>query len=197
MSQKDQLIRSLQEDLPEAGLLPFVSVAIPALEDIDVPATTDDAIIAQGVLAANINTILQAFEGLTPVELLLRIGQRSSTALALLLASLECTTSVTHDFDIISPDSGNVYYLDQEIQVTMSLLSGAPACTSVSCIIAEAGMQFALVEVTDSPGDWTANIFLPLGSDEGDYTFSITAIFSDTEHNTTKDETIYIEERPA
>lgn len=84
---KTDLLAALSE-LPE-GIQTKLYTQFPAVPGISWPTTVDEAIIAQGQLACNLNQVLQAFAGVTPVDLLLHIGQHNPVAKALLLAVLE------------------------------------------------------------------------------------------------------------
>jgi len=78
----------LDYELPDSVAL-FAGVEIPDIETIAAPSDVESAIVAQGKLAANLNTILQAFVGLAPVELMLRNGGRNPLLKALVAASYE------------------------------------------------------------------------------------------------------------
>ena len=78
----------LDYEIPDSVAL-FAEVTIPDIPTISSPSDIESAIIAQGKLAANLNTILQAFVGLAPVELLLRNGGRNPLLKALVAASYE------------------------------------------------------------------------------------------------------------
>ena len=78
----------LDYEIPDDVAL-YAGTTIPDIPDITTPTTVNDAIIAQGKLAANLNTIIKAFVGLAPVELLLRNGGRNPLLKALVASSYE------------------------------------------------------------------------------------------------------------
>lgn len=123
MGVKDQFLQALDE-VPE-GLTGFTTKVIPSLESFSSPSDVDAAIIAQGKLAYNLNLILKEFEGMTPIELFLRIGQRNTVVKALLLAALQYVSQTElHDFNVSLPQSGIVHtpgQIDFAAKVTTGL----------------------------------------------------------------------------
>ncbi len=109
MSVKDAFIIDLLQDMP-AALLNHVETQIPSVVTVSCPTTIEASIIAQGVLAYNLNEILKAFQGLPWVELQLRTGQRNITEIGKLLASLEVIQAGGDDISIIVPQEGATYY---------------------------------------------------------------------------------------
>lgn len=103
MSKKD-FIDALHE-VPEA----LENRVFGTIETIGMPSDEESAILAIGRLSANINNqILRPLSGLDVTELLLRVGQRSSTSIAGLLAGLECIVN-TGDLTIESPKPDGIY----------------------------------------------------------------------------------------
>jgi len=108
---------SVKTDFAEAlrttpdGISAFLETEIPEFSEIALPTTEAEAIIAQGILAYNVNLLLKAFEGLTIVELLLRIGQHNNVAEAMLFSGLEYLqdAGANTEFDIIEPVDGKSY----------------------------------------------------------------------------------------
>lgn len=123
MGLKEQFLQALDE-VP-GGIANFTETAIPTLATISDPSDVDSAIIAQGKLAYNLNLILKEFEGMTPIELFLRIGQRNTVVKALLLAALQYVSQTElHDFNILLPESGIVHtpgQIDFTAEVTTGL----------------------------------------------------------------------------
>lgn len=79
------------------------------IETIGMPSDEESAILAIGKLSANINNqILRPLSGLDVTELLLRVGQRSSTAIAGLLSGLECIVNAGA-LEIVSPKADGIY----------------------------------------------------------------------------------------
>jgi hypothetical protein len=84
----------LDYEIPDDVAL-YAKIQIPDIASISSPTDVDEAIIAQGKLAANVNMILKAFAGLAPVELLLRNGGRNPLLKALVAASYEMIAEIT------------------------------------------------------------------------------------------------------
>ena len=79
------------------------------IETIGMPSDEESAILAIGRLSANINNqILRPLSGLDVTELLLRVGQRSSTAIAGLLSGLESIVDAGA-LEIVSPKADGIY----------------------------------------------------------------------------------------
>lgn len=93
------------------------------IEEIPIPETETDAIIAMGVLSANINNqILMPLSGLDLVELLLRVGQRNSTSIAALLAGLESLGAAMSEnsFLIQSPANNSTFTPGEDILIKVT-----------------------------------------------------------------------------
>lgn len=103
------------------GIDAFLETPIPTVAAFAMPTDVDSSIIAQGKLAYNINEILRAFGGLTPIELLLRIGQHNSVLQGALLAGLEYIEQEGYEFTIVSPTPTGIYSPTQEIQFAADL----------------------------------------------------------------------------
>jgi hypothetical protein len=108
MSIKDDFLAALDADFPSA-LNDLLDRTIPNIPTIGWPTEVEDAIIAQGQLASNINVILKQFEGLPVVQMMMHLGQKNRTVQNLLLTSLEYLERGGGDFDIVSPLSGQVF----------------------------------------------------------------------------------------
>lgn len=79
------------------------------IKTIGMPSDEESAILAIGRLSANINNqILRPLSGLDVTELLLRVGQRSSTAIAGLLSGLESIVNAGA-LEIVSPKADGIY----------------------------------------------------------------------------------------
>lgn len=109
MSLKADYITDLRA-VPD-GLQAFLTTAIPLAPMVATPTTVDSAIIVQGVLAAFLLDVFRPFGGLTPVELLLRIGQHNSVGESLLLTVLEYLedANAQQDFKVVFPEAGQSY----------------------------------------------------------------------------------------
>lgn len=103
---KDNFIASWNSMLPD-GVLNLAEAAFPPAPTIDTPTDVDAAIIAQGVLSKYLLDLFAAFEGLTPVDLILHIGQRNAVNKAMLLAGLELADedAEEHSIAIDAPPS--------------------------------------------------------------------------------------------
>lgn len=106
MSLKDEFLKALDEALP-VGILGCIDARIPPAPSVTV-TDVNSAIFAMGVLSQYLCDLCREFLGLTPVELLLRIGQRNATLQAMLLLSLEFIGS--QSFKILAPLPGQEYY---------------------------------------------------------------------------------------
>ena len=101
---KHALIEKLYE-VPET----LLNRVFGTFTDIPFPATEEDAIIAIGQLSANLNNLLlKPLSGLDIVELLLRVGQKNSTAIDSLLSGLEAIAGGGGKLKVIYPTNGSV-----------------------------------------------------------------------------------------
>jgi len=87
ITSKTDMLQEVLTDLPE-GVRNFLETPIPTLTATTAPTDVDSAIIAQGILAHNLNTIFQAFEGLTLAAIPMYIGQLNTVNQGILLAGL-------------------------------------------------------------------------------------------------------------
>ena len=142
-----------------AGIADFLTTPIPEFQDISFPQDKDGAIIANGQLAANVNTLLQAFSGLTLVELLLRIGQHNPVPQGILLALLEYVEGAQDTkMTFIAPVPGGVYYgwfADWKVQI-----NGPTTPESVTVLVN--GEAFPLTP-GGGAGIYTASWPVPIG----------------------------------
>ena len=165
---KQQLLEALQR-LPE-GVTEFLDTAIPELQTFEKPTNEESATIAQGILAYNLNKILVAFVGFTPLPFLLRAGQHNPVYQGILLASLQAFAkpSAVH---IDAPLADGQYYgvfLDWQVSVTVQ-----EEDELVSLIGNLDGEEF---ELTSGTGDFfTAEWPCPTG----DHLFEAVATFAD------------------
>lgn len=106
---KNAFIAQLRET-PE-GIQNFLNKALPTPPNISLPNDVDSAIIATGVLAKYLLDLFAVFAGLTPIELLLRLGQHSNVAEALLFAALQYlgASNAQNDAEILAPTEGKTY----------------------------------------------------------------------------------------
>lgn len=106
---KKDFVTSLKMNIP-AGVSDFLTTPISEIEEIDMPTSKDEAVLACGKLSANLNNaFLLPFVGLTPIELMLRIGQLNPVMISSLLGSLEVIDSAGGKLTPIAPADGGVY----------------------------------------------------------------------------------------
>ena len=79
------------------GISGFLTAVIPTPPDIPYPETVNGAIIVNGICAKYIMDLFAPFAGLTPIELLLRIGQHNSVLESAMLAGLEYITGASDE----------------------------------------------------------------------------------------------------
>lgn len=173
MGVKDQFLQALDE-VPE-GISGFTDRAIPTFPVVGWPEDVDAAIIAQGQLAANINILLKTFEGLTPVELLLRLGQRNEVMKAMLLAGLQYLSEQSlHDFTILEPEEGQSYSAGS-ISFKAQITSGLDDLYLFQVEVDEE--TFSLGSNEEDETIWEGEKELS----EGEYEATFTASFGDTD----------------
>jgi hypothetical protein len=96
---------ALSNALPH-GLLNFIDIEIPAMRPIETPVSDlATGIIAQGILAENINEILCLYEGCTLLEIPLHVGQKNAVLQAQLLASVFVTRQPRPYIDSTVPEA--------------------------------------------------------------------------------------------
>jgi len=174
---KQALIDALNSTVP--GIDDFIGTPIPELEEITSTFDADNPTQNNEILAYNVNKILKTFEGLIPVELILRIGQKNETIQAMLLAGLEYIGAGEASMTVVAPVASGEYYgwFDSWIvNVTGGMV------TSVSVTVD--GETFPLLDdgETNYLGLWPIAV--------GTHTATIKAVFED---NTSKIETISFE----
>ena len=133
------------------------------IETIGMPSDEESAILAIGRLSANINNqILRPLSGLDVTELLLRVGQRSSTAIAGLLSGLECVVH-TGSMKILSPEDNAIYcgFFDE----WQCLADGVSAVT-VNC----GKDKIKLAPDKDKKNTWYAISPVPIGQHKATFT---------------------------
>lgn len=157
------------------GISEFLTAPVPTLETITSPADVDAAIIAQGKLAANLNLILKTFEGLTPIELLLRIGSHSPVAEIAALAGWQYinASSAQQDFSITAPTAGSTY---QPGNLRLSCSAGNGQIKQVAVEI-EGQSPIALESSDDGLSFYGYARFE--AEETGEFTATFSALFSD------------------
>lgn len=131
MGYKEDFLTALNESLPE-GILELLEKEIPEAPSVTV-SDVDSAIIANGHLAKYLLDLFNTFKGLTPVELLLRIGQKNATLQAAFLAGIEYTKGEgEYDFSIsLDP---TIVYTDSPIPFQLEVINGEDKAVSASSL---------------------------------------------------------------
>jgi uncharacterized membrane protein YgcG len=152
-----------------AGIAGFLTTPIPEPPTISQPADVDAAIIVNGVCAWFILELFRPFAGLTPVELLLRIGQHNSVLESAMLAGLEYLedTQAAQEFEIVEPTEGTAYSAG-DFRVTARPKSN----TIIKGLSGAVGAKTFVLK--ESEGVWQAWVII---ADAGDYTMTLTATF--------------------
>ena len=178
MGLKTDFLNALNADLPE-GIAGLLDKAIPEAPSVTV-TDVDSAIIAQGILAAYLLDVFDTFRGLTPIELLLRIGQKNATLQAALLAGLEYAEKKSFDYTILSPTTSGFYYPEGEIQFSAALetQAGFNACAGIAVTIPELSQNIALARLGDVQG-YCTNTALSF-PEVSSFPMPLTAIFTAT-----------------
>jgi hypothetical protein len=152
------------------GILDFLATPIPTPPTVATPADVDAAIIANGICAQYILDLFQPFAGLTPIELMLRIGQHNNVLEAGLLAGLEYIgeTETQQDLEIIAPQSG------------ASLLPGKVRCKAQAKngTLKRCGVMIGSTGVENNTPDGLFECEISLET-EGEYTATFTGIFGE------------------
>jgi len=123
---KQEFIEAVR--LTPDGINDFLETPIPAAPTIGTPTDKDSAIIANGVLSKFLLDLFAPFAGLTPVELLLRIGQHNSVLESAMIAGLEYLEGSDSDeqgLQFIEPTDGGTYS-PGEMRFTVAAQNGTP-----------------------------------------------------------------------
>jgi hypothetical protein len=176
MSIKQDFIDAIRAT-PE-GIASFLSTAIPTLAATNLPTDKDSSILTQGILAHNLNTILMLFVGLTPVEMVLRVGQHSNVSEALLLSCLEYIqeSESQKDFTIDEP-AGGKSYKPGDLRLIASSTSSHIKTLTVQ-VTRGSGIEPLSVELQP---DYQGKKFFGFARcpDEGEVSLSFAATFND------------------
>ena len=180
MSIKSDFIEALRQT-PD-GIAEFLTTAIPAFEPTTLPTTVDEAIITQGILAHNFNVFFSLFEGLIPIEVMLRIGQHSNVAEVIALSGLEYIgTEQAQEFEIVEPTDAKSY-APGDIRI---VVKGKGNIVGVSFIVTGGEGGPAQIVGMLTP-DESGKLFVGYARCEElvEYTFEATAEFNDDEGTT-------------
>lgn len=187
MSVKSDFIEALR--MTPDGIAEFLTTPIPTPPAISQPSTTDDAIIAQGVLSYYFLEFFGAFAGVTPVELFLRIGQHDSVGEGMLLAGLEYLgeSQTQRDFTVEEPVEGTTY-APGDVRVIVNAKNGKIAKVAVTVTTPSTSVVAAMGPVTEN--DNITFMGMARCEEIGSYTFHVVVTFAD---KTTGDATIACE----
>jgi hypothetical protein len=166
---KQEFIEAVR--LTPDGIVDFLATPLPAAPTISTPADADAAILASGILSKYLLDLFATFEGLTPIELLLRIGQHNSVLESAMLAGLEYiegADSAENDITVLEPQDG-VSYTPGEMRFIAKVSNGF-------CI----GMTLTLgadpIKMVSQDDIFTQFVNMEVG----DYTATFDASFEDT-----------------
>lgn len=135
------------------------------IEEIPIPETEEDAMIAVGKLSAHLNNaVLMPLSGLDITELLLRVGQRSSTAIAAVLSGLEVISGGGGGkMTILSPTDGAVVPNYSEY-----------ACSGKGISAASCSVDGDAITLTQDGDTWSGYPSTPIPTGKHSATFSAT-----------------------
>lgn len=147
MGLKDDFVQALQTLPP--GIEDFLTTQIPNLPDVPFPETIEEAVIANAKCACNINTLLRTFSGVTPIEIMMRIGQLHPGIISLVLAGLQYLTP-GYDVTPVFPQEG-ITYLTPFSTIELNV-SGYDQLISLSATIQETSEEVTLIASESNPG---------------------------------------------
>ena len=158
------------------GLFEFLDKPIPEIEAIASPSTVEDAQIAMGKLSANINTIMEAFVGLKPVQLQLRLSQYHPSIIGMLCGGLEFIGG-GGTIQIVAPKDGSMHpgYFDAWlIEASEDFESVSVTCGDDTFELDKNGTQWSK-NWPIAMGQWTATV---IGMKADESTVEATTSFS-------------------
>lgn len=176
---KTDFIQALYNDMP-ATVGAFLETAIGEVAEISIPTTKDDAVIACGQLAANLNNaFLKPFVGLTPIELFMRIGSKNPVFISSLLSGLEVISGQGGKLTVISPADG---------AVVPTWFDAGFACKGKGIESAVVSVDSTEITLAAEDDTWKATLTTPLSI--GAHTATFTATYGD---GSTADKTVSFE----
>lgn len=173
---KTQFIEAVR--LTPDGIKDFLAAEIAEPPAISTPGDVDAAIIASGVLSKYLLDLFTPFAGLTPIELLLRIGQHNNVLESAMLAGLEYledqagseNNGGAEDFTIIEPAEGGSF-LPGSLRLIAEITNGS----ALQMAVEVAGASPAALSSEDGISFYG---FIRL-EEEGSYSATFTALFDD------------------
>lgn len=167
-----QVLQEAFDFLPE-GLAEFLDTPIPSIGSITSPSTVDEAIMAQGQLAKNINDILKAFEGLHLIKIFMHLAQHNEVLQLIGGATVQYLWA-NSDFTIIEPNE-NVSYAPGENTVSIQITAGLDKVQTVSC---SAYRGSSGVAVSMSPDNTDPSLYIgDITYEVGEYEFTFVVNF--------------------
>jgi hypothetical protein len=166
---KDQLITALRAT--PAGIAEFLQTPLPEPPACSLPSDVDAAIIANGICAYFVLEMFRAFAGLTPVEVLLRIGQHNSVMETMTLAGLEYladSSAEAYQVTIQAPTAGGTYWPGL-LRIHAAGVNGTP---SAMYAVIGAGEPMTLTD-PDNDGVFTGGQYC----EAGEHTLTVTGLF--------------------
>lgn len=167
LSIKDQMLAEIPLDIPE-GVRNFLTTPLPAGPTLTTPNDVESAIICQAEFCVWMGSMFGAYEGLTPIQIPMMIGQLNTVQHSMLVASLEVaqpSENVQSLLNIIEPVADQSY-LPGELRITAT--ADKEIVRSITAHIGESDP----VPLRDVEGDsWRAYSDLPVGA----YTVTVTA----------------------
>lgn len=164
---KQDFVNEMFNDIPEA-VRNFFEVTIGTITEITMPTTKEEAEIACGQLAANINNaLLMPFVGFAPIEGMMRVGSKNAAIVSLLLSGLELISGAGGKFKIERPVEGKTYY-----NLSSFLITGI-GLQSISGTLNDTDA----ISFSDNGSFWSCDFSEPLKS--GEYALSVTVTFDD------------------
>ncbi len=159
------------------GISTFLATTIPAPPEISTPEDTDAAIIVNGICAKYVLDLFRPFAGLTPIEMILRVGQHSNVAEVLALAGLEYIgeSNAQSDLEILSP-SASAKLLPGNVRLQAQAKNG----TMTQCAV-EIGTDTISLDDTDGLFEGYINL------EEGSYTATFSGLFEGSPDPVTAD----------
>ena len=164
---KTDLLTALLADIP-ASVGGYLETPFGTINTIDMPTDKDAAAVACGQLAANINNaFLKPFCGLTPIEVLMRLGSKNAVQIAALLSGLEIIAGAGGKIKLERPVNGETYAF-----INSLVVSGIGIQSVTGTLNDGETLQFS-----DMDDVW--NYTFDPSLDAGDYTLNVSATFDD------------------
>ena len=163
-----EFIDEIHASLPES-VSGFLETQIGEIEELTMPETREQAVIVCGQFAAIMNNaLLRPFAGLTPIEVLMRIGQKNAVHIAAMLSGLEAISGSGGKLTILSPKAGGIY---------PNWMEEGFVCTGQGIDSVSVSVGGASLSMSETEGVWRGSLSKPL--DSGKHSAVFTATFND------------------